>query len=304
MKIVTLDAEFAVNEILELSLFAWDSDSEEEPREILHELFRPRNERRWPGSERVHHISPKMVASKPPFTKFSRKIQTLIDASDCLGGFAIENDIAALEREGIEHLEEKPYLDVRDMHWLLHGREKGVELDARKGLAVTAEELGVDFSDNDAHGASYDTAKTLECLRILWREFMEKYPLSADSEASALEHYQQVWDEAKESFYREFAKGWITLIPATGGFRIKATRRKPEDEDLTTIEVNARHRALNEIDAMFDKRRIKGYADIYDLRAGEIAKFKSYANEYDGEEPTHRKLYQLRVQTHKQLNRL
>lgn len=304
MKILTLDAEFAINEILELSMSVWDSTSDEEGREVLHELFRPRNEHRWPGSERVHHISPKMVAAKPHFSKFRKKIQILIDSADCLGGFAIENDVAALMREGITGLEDKPYIDVRDIHWLLHGRDQGVELDARKGLAVTAADLGVEFSESDAHGASYDTLKTQECLMMLWDSFLRRYPVAEDSDLTPLQHYSAVWEEAKSEYYREFARGWISLIPAEGGYRIKASRMQPEDGKYPlSIPVAARQKALNELDAMLDRRRSATDANVYDLRPSDMKKIEQYTNVYDEQEATHRKMHQLRVMTYKQLHR-
>ncbi len=303
---VGFDAEFAVKEILELSIYVLDyarggkevgeDTGEERHKEIFHQLFRPRNEHRWPGSERVHHISPKMVAHMPFFTRLRPRIQQMIDDADCLVGFAISNDIDALEFEGVTNLDSKPYIDIRDLHWLCYGRDAGIELDARRGLAATAEELGVEFNDSDAHGASYDTRKTMECLERLLDAFIEKYPLE-EEKTDLLAHYLQIWDREREAYLKEYAKGWIAIVEAHEGYRLKASRlSEPKGEKVVaSVRVMARNRALNEMDAHFSKRRHPENRHIYCLTKSDMKWFMDYANEYDGQEGFHKKMMELRA---------
>lgn len=290
--IICFDAEFATQEILELSVYSDTIPASEEPREIFHSLFKPETERRWPGSERVHHISPAMVRKSPFFRRHREEIQRLIDRADALVGFAIENDIEALRREGVTIPGDKAIVDVRDFHWLLEGRANGVELDARKGLAVTAEELGVEFSDADAHGASYDTLKTLECFRILIDRF-------GGEEDDILNRYQREWETTREAYVEEFAKGWVSLVETRDGYRLKPSRLAPPEpgKAAVTIRVNARWRAMNEIDAHFDRKRHRDHPSIYILKAADLDWFAGYANTYDGGEAMHHRLHDLRQRT-------
>lgn len=306
---VGFDAEFAIQEVLELSIYSLDKDTSDgqhytdnndtrkatDLKEIFHQYFKPRNEYRWPGSERVHHISPRMVSHRPHFSRFRPMIEEIIDKADCLVGFAISNDIEALRREGIRNLDDKPYIDIRDMHWLCHGRDAGVELDARRGLAATAEELGVEFSDSDAHGASYDTRKTMECLEALLDTFTAKYPMTEDRN-DLLAHYLQVWDKEREDYLREYAKGWIAIMEARDGYRLKASRlSEPKgDKVVSCVHVMARNRALDEMDAKFAKRRHPEDRHVYRLTQADIKWFENYTNEYDGQEGLHKKMMDLR----------
>ncbi len=295
-KIICFDAEFANLEILELSVYADTLPASESPREIFHSLFKPENEHRWPGSQRVHHISPQMVRHSPFFRRHRAEIQKMIDTADCLVGFAIENDIEALRREGVEIPIDKPVIDVRDLHWLVEGMQKGVELDARKGLAVTAEELGVEFSDQDAHGASYDTVKTLECFRLLIDRFVTEKLLLPPGEMpeDIVERYLERWDSEREVYLEHFARGWVSLIETRDGLRLKASRLAPPEKAVATIEVKARQRALNEIDARFDRKRHRDHPSVYILKQSDIDWFLKYTNTYDGDESMHRRLLDLR----------
>lgn len=294
-----LDAEFAVSEVLELSMFrvGFTDDGEPTPPEqVFHQYFRPVAERSWPGSQRVHHISPRMVAHRPPFRRFLPEVQRLVDEADCLVGFAIENDIEALKREGVTGLGGKLQLDVKDLHWLCRGRGAGVGLNSRVGLAATAAELGVEFSEKDAHGASYDTLKTMECLLALMPEFEERWLDEGErvlDRPAKLGRYLSLWEETREEWLREFARGWVSLVETADGYRLKGNRNRPAGEELC-IAVNARQRALEEIDARFARRRVAGSPTLFRLTQADIEWFRAYVNEYDGEETTHRKMLELR----------
>lgn len=331
LRLVGFDGEFAIKEIIELSVYSMEYTSADASQnnyaEVFHQYFKPRLEQRWPGSERVHHISPAMVRHRPHFLKFRPMVQQLIDEADCLVGFDIKNDVEALKYEGVERLDDKPVIDVRDLHWLCRGKDAGVPLDSRRGLSATAGELGIEFSDSAAHGASYDTQKTMECLNRLLVEFVAKYPAepavtsgaltsgesdgrtpdSAEAQTAEeggdpvaprelLERYLQVWERERENYYREYAKGWIAIVEANDGYRLKASRMNQPagDRIVAAIYVNARYRALDELDIRFDKRRHPLDRKLYRLTKADIEWFKAYTNEYDGEERLHNRMQDLR----------
>lgn len=311
MKIICFDAEFAnekgfPEEILELSI--WQADAlgpEANNRQIFHQYIRPAKHRRWPHAQQVHHISPEMVAGKPVFAHWRNQIQKIIDDADCLVGFAIENDITALQREGILRLSDKPAVDVRDLHWLQNTRHEGMDLNARKNLASTAADLGVEFSESLAHGADYDTRVTLACAQQLFEAFRAS-ELSGAPDTELLAHYLSRWDEERESFLRDYARGWIALVRWREGFRIKVSRNKPKDSDNLelAIPVNARYRGVDEIDARFDKRRAPFDPHVYLLSKTDIQWMQNYTNEYDGNEPLHRRMADLRAVAAKGLGNL
>ena len=66
------------------------------------------------------------------------------------------------------------------------------------------------------------------------------------------------------------------------------------DKVVAAIPVNARYRALDEMDARFHKRRHPLDRNVYRLTKTDIEWFKTYSNEYDGQEPLHRKMQDLR----------
>ncbi len=307
MKGICFDAEFAneaglPEEILELSI--WQTEGlgpEATHRQVFHQYFRPVYHRRWPHSQPVHHISPAMVAGKPHFKEWRKKIQEIVSQADFIVGFALENDIEALEKEGIKGLAEKRRVDVRDFHWLQNTRHQGVDLNSRKKLAITAEDLGVEFSENLAHGADYDTRKTLECFRTLMDAFVKSELLEEKGEEEKLACYLTRWDEEREKALKEYARGWVALNRWHEGYRIKATRQQPQAKPdlVVAVEVGARQRALDEIDARFDKKRSDRDPSVYLLKNQDIEWFRKYRNEYDGQEPLHKKMMELRQSAYK-----
>ena len=77
MHIACLDTESTstgrYNEILELAIYSARGEL------VLNSLYKPKRNRRWPHSEKVHGISPDMVQDKPHFQDCLRKIQKIFD---------------------------------------------------------------------------------------------------------------------------------------------------------------------------------------------------------------------------------
>lgn len=299
IKIIAFDAEFAIQEILELSVYSHSTDNPAdiagfigmEPVESFHQYFKPRTERRWPFSQKIHKISPAMVAHRPYITRFKDEIERRLLEADYYVGFDIGNDVGALEYEGISGIDREKIIDVKDFHWLVYGREKGVPLDGRKGLEVTAEELGMEFEETKAHGASYDTFITIKCFLHLLELYSRKYP--EETVVQLLERYRKEWETTSDEYHREYAKGYASLIPAKDGYRLKVSRN-PVAHAEVSIPVNARWRAQDEIDAKFRNRISRDDSSIYCLKPSDIQWIKGYKNEYDSQETMHKKMFELR----------
>ena len=303
INIIGFDAEFAIKEILELSIHRieaprdWTNEGGKlpQPSEVFHQFFKPRTERNWRDSIRVHHITPRMVAHRPPISRFDKPLREIIGTADVLVGFDIKNDIEALKGEGYDCFDDKAIIDVKDLFWLLRGRFDNIPLDSRKGLEATAETLEIEFSGDKAHGASYDTLITMLAFGTLFEEYASKYPdLTLDRLIST---YQEDWEKASDDYLREYAKGYVALIPAPDGYKIKSTRENHTEGAEEVIRVNARFRALDEIDAHFNKRRVSGKKTVYRLREEDLRWFRQYKNEYDGNERLHKDLHKLRMST-------
>ena len=303
MKLLCFDAEFADHqEILELSIWEASGENWKERRQVFHQYVKPRTCRRWPGSQRVHHISPQMVADKPYFSRWRATVQKLLDEADFIVGFDIGNDIGALAQEGVTGLEEKRVVDVRDFHWMVNTLSQGVALNSRKGLQTTAEELGVPFSENLAHGADYDTRVTLDCFLRLLEQYEKSAPAPAENSDESergerfLPRYLSDWEKTLDNYQREFARGWIFLQKWKEGCRVKALQAGPPTgaDVVESIAVAARYRALDEIDRHFSRHRDSRDSRVFLLTERDIEWFRNYTNEYDGEEQLHKRMLELR----------
>lgn len=149
----------------------------------------------------------------------------------------------------------------------------------------------MEFEDNKAHGASYDTLMTMKCFLHLIGVYSKNHPEASIKEL--LQLYREEWELANDEYLREFAKGYLSLLPAAGGYRLKVSRSPARNAELS-IPVNARKRALDEVDAKFFKRVSKTDHSVYCLKSTDIEWLKGYSNEYDSQEQIHQKMYDLR----------
>ncbi len=278
MHIICFDAEMADgvgHELLELSVFDGCF------REIYHSYFKPRIAKQWKGSEKIHHISPEMVKDKRHFDECLIEVQAVVDIADCIVGFAVENDILALEYNGVKGLREKLVLDVRELYWAYKGQTSGMSLDSIPGLVACASALGVDFTEDTAHSASADTKATLQCFAAVCRlasiDPSQEASLTEMSEFCRLEKYE---------FRRRQAHGWVYLLKnGGGGYRLSFKKRDEFNNDsvVAKMEVNDRHKACYDLHNMFDKKISKKLDGALDLSAADIRRFNGYTNEYDEE---------------------
>ena len=234
MHIACLDTESTstgkFNERLELAIYSARGELRR------NSLYKPKRNRRWPHSERVHGISPLMVQDKPHFQDCLRKIQKIFDRSQMVLGFALDNDIRILEQSGVTGLVPEKCLDVRELFWGVYGDELAMDFYHVPSLIKCAEFCGYVWEEGSAHSAAADAKATLYCYEVLMRKFIQKYELCQlpdEQEKLTDEQIYLGWRRLQEMVRVELhnravekAKGWLYLIDCPEGVLLVA-RKKP-----------------------------------------------------------------------------
>lgn len=278
MKVICFDIEATDNgEILELSVFNYPAK-----KEIYHSYFKPEKAKEWRNTEQIHHITPLMVADAPRFKSDRKRIQKLIDSADIIVGFAVDNDLRYLYNSGINFKEKIPVLDVRDLFWVVKGKECGLEFGNVPKLTKCAELVGMDFAEEtDAHSATNDTLATLRLMEHLLKDYN-----NAKVDVALCTAIRKKLEADHEEVMERNAKGVIRLQPTEGGYRIKNNRWIEDeipsaDPDEYIIKVNSRFLAEHDIRTMFSRRASKIKPAVYLLRKADIDKFLAYTNTYN-----------------------
>ena len=287
MNAICFDIEAADNEeMLELSVFDYSSGEE-----IFHSYFKPRHISRWPNSQAVHHITPRMVADKPFFSEKQIIVQRLIDNADLLIGFAIDNDLKYLRKAGIDIPDDKRIAESKQWYWICRGKADGLPLDAVPRLTVCAQNMDIEFPEEDAHSASADTRNTLRLFRALVEEYSDSRNLPSALDEALIDSLDAEYAEARALFDRENARGFISLQPKPGGYYLKNSHLRPEKADLI-IEVESRFKAEHEIRSMFARREDREHSGFYHLKPADIKAFEKYTNTFDSlAEKLYRSMY-------------
>lgn len=278
MDIICLDAEFAENEeLLELSVFNLDGE------EVYHQFFKPERIRNWRTD--IHHITPEMVADKKTFAQCRREVQKLLEIPFAITGFAVGNDMRVLERSGIDNLETRRVIDVRDMFWYLRGISRDMSPFSTPSLLTCAHILGLDFGEEEAHSASADTEATLRCFHLLYEEFKNGEGAGMEDEL-AIDSFIGKIEQAKAHFVEEAAKGFVRIIKTDDTWKIRYSRQREDDKDglVAEVEVADRYKAEYEIKKMLKKKEVPGKRDTYKLTPRLVDDLKKYSNTYDAEE--------------------
>lgn len=285
---ICLDTEFVNNvSIIELSVF---SSAEEE---IYHRLFRPCKDLKWTAPPDKLKITPEMVAGEPTFREKLSDIQPVFDRARYIIGYAIDNDIKMLEKEGVKGLEKKEILEVRNLYWLLIGRHAGIDLYMVPALLTITNELGFTFEEDEAHFASADTRATLRCFHKLMELLCENNGIAYDvkNPKEAIELYKREFEEAHKKYLKGQAHGYVTLYQTERGYKYKVSKFIPEKEGLFSVEVADRGLAELEILRKISKKEIKGLRGFFKLNKGDVDFIRNYSNGYEeGEAEMLRKL--------------
>ncbi|MDE6324036.1 MAG: 3'-5' exonuclease [Paramuribaculum sp.] len=278
-KYICLDAEFVEgDELIELSIYGLDR------KEIYHQRFKPIRYSEWDSS--IHHITPDMVAGAPAFSECLADIQQIIDRADALIGFAIENDIFHLERQGVIQLQQKKILELRDWFWINHGKENGLDLFQGISLEKVTDLLDVSFGIEGMHSASGDTLATLDCFLKLFGIFCRRNSLSTDDVENAIRLFENEFAQEKEAYDRAHAEGYAMLLRiGDNGYTLRVRREEPQPSPrlAAMIRVADRKRASVELQNMMARRPMLGKG-VYRLNNKDIERFKAYTNGFDSEE--------------------
>lgn len=272
---VCLDAEFVEgDELIELSIFALDRT------ELYHSRFRPTRYRDWDSS--IHHITPEMVADAPTFASERPGIQKIIDSARHLAGFAISNDISHLSRQGIQRLDNRHILELREWYWINHGLGAGLDLFQNVSLASVIETLGIEFSGDGMHSASGDTLATLDAFLLMYERFCAANGFDLKQFEEAVRHFDEVYAREKLEYDRTHAEGYALLLRSGSGYtlRIKREEPRPSPRLVASIRVADRQRASIELHNLLARRPLIG-REVYRLTPKDIEEFKNYTNGFD-----------------------
>lgn len=278
MKIYCLDAEFTENEeLLELSIFNIAGE------EIYHEYYRPEQIKEWRTD--IHHITPEMVESKAPFREKKEEVEHLLKEADVLTGFALGNDLRVLSRSEVQGLDGARVLDVKDMYWYMRGRKEGMSPFTIPSLLVCANNLGLDFTESEAHSASADTEATLKCFNLLWKEFQTDEIGETDENITLRKFIEGIEDE-KGKFIEETARGYVKVFKNGPFHKLKFGRQVDREQAgfLFDVEVADRFKAEYEIRKSIKKKEVPGKIGVYKLGQKQLEEIRRYRNKYDAEE--------------------
>lgn len=276
LNVICLDAEFADNEeLLELSVFDLSG------REIYHRYYRPELIREWRTD--IHHITPEMVKREKPFSKCRPEVEAILAKAAGVTGFAVDNDLRVLERGGVSNLEGLKVTDVKDIYWFVRGRKEGISPFAVPSLLVCAQNLGLDFGEDEAHSASADTLATVKCFNALMAEYAGEEAVEV---LPAFERLQADMKEAMAGFVEESAKGFIRVVRNGPHYKIKFSRVRADDTRGLVLEVavNDRHKAEYEVRKMLKKKEVPDKIFQYKLTEANLTQIRGYKNVYDAEE--------------------
>lgn len=275
LNVICLDAEFADNEeLLELSVFDLAG------REIYHRFFKPELIKDWRTD--IHHITPEMVAREKPFSKCRHEVEVLLSRAAAVTGFAVDNDLRVLERGGVNGLDTLKVIDVKDIFWFVRGRKTGLSPFAVPSLLVCAQDLGLDFSEAEAHSASADTQATVRCFNALFSE----YSGGRDEDpVSVLHSLEAEMEEAFAGFVEESAKGFIRVIKNGPFYKLKFSRTCGEGAGIVMeVPVTDRHKAEYDLRKMLKKKEVPDKMFLYKLTDANLRQIREYRNVYDAEE--------------------
>lgn len=164
-KYIVLDTETtglnaAEDEILQVSII------DNEGAVLFDSYIKPTQHTEWAEAERIHHITPEMVADAPTIAEVMPEINDILNRYDKIVGYNLKFDKAFLENNGAEFLSTE-YTDVMKMFAPIYG-----EWNDQRGsykwqkLTIAADYYGYDWSEHkEAHNSLGDCYATLHVYK-------------------------------------------------------------------------------------------------------------------------------------------
>lgn len=164
-KYIVLDTETtglnaAEDEILQVSII------DNEGAVLFDSYIKPTQHTEWAEAERIHHITPEMVADAPTIAEVMPEINDILNRYDKIVGYNLKFDKAFLENNGAEFLSTE-YADVMKMFAPIYG-EWNDQRESYKWqkLTIAADYYGYDWSEHkEAHNSLGDCYATLHVYK-------------------------------------------------------------------------------------------------------------------------------------------
>lgn len=164
-KYIVLDTETtglnaAEDELLQVSII------DNEGAVLFDSYIKPTQHTEWAEAERIHHITPEMVADAPTIAEVMPEINDILNRYDKIVGYNLKFDKAFLENNGAEFLSTE-YADAMKMFAPIYG-----EWNDQRGsykwqkLTTAAGYYGYDWSEHkEAHNSLGDCYATLHVYK-------------------------------------------------------------------------------------------------------------------------------------------
>jgi len=220
-------------EVLQLSLLSGNGVT------LLDEYYRPTRAKKWPHSQKVHHITRQMVLDKPHFDESRDKVQKIICDAQCVIGFGMGQDLHVLMQYGIKVPADIPCFDVYD-GFLSHCKEMKLEAQEHS-LAACAEYFN--YTPAGAwHDSLEDCRATLFCFKCLlaaagragkdWATELRlrKMPRDPLDKNASYRKKQHIWRQARLDGRSKCAGGTVQEETETLGADVHVA-------DLETVEI-------------------------------------------------------------------
>lgn len=289
-----------VEELIEISILDVFGES------LFYQRFKPARLKKWDPS--VHHITPAMVKDQPKVKSRLKEIQSIFDNTEYIIGFSLIDDFKALRQAGVKGLDDKKKVELRHLYWYCVGRHHDIPFHSGPGLSKCAEDLNIKVVEEAVHSASGDTRVTLNLFLELMRMFLISEDILKESDSldihsltmpkfkGYVELALKRIDSAKFDYDRKCAGGYIHVIPEDNGYKFMSSITAEYDgaAPVISLSVNARKRALYDLENMFERRRSRASRKIFNLTENDLKKIREYTNIFDGQEQLYQKLTGLR----------
>lgn len=146
------------DEIIQLSIINGDGEV------LFNEYIRPESKTEWPEAQKIHNISPEMVADRPGYQAFLENVKGIFERAEVIVAYNNAYDVEMIRKWGID-LDDKPQVDVMKDFAIYYGEfvPEYNEFKWQK-LRKCADYFGYDFK---AHDSLEDVKATLYCYRRL-----------------------------------------------------------------------------------------------------------------------------------------
>lgn len=129
---------------------------------------RPTKKRQWKDAEKVHHISPAMVANAPTAMQLAPRIQLLFDQADYIVGHNVGFDVRFVESCFGISIDPSKVIDTLDIFKMLYPNADNHKLETAVAM-FASDAIKVQYADG-AHSAIVDVLATLDVYKTFCKQ--------------------------------------------------------------------------------------------------------------------------------------